>query len=136
MIVLILSSLASPVVWLHYFVWLLPALYWMAREAAGGRVTVGEAVVGFFLIAVLWPFPASISRLAEALYGVPIGSGYVTFWAGLVTYLQPLAVVGFMGLLYLVDRRSQSGDWTRGELSRAGASDEGYQILVDDVPMG
>jgi len=100
MILVCLSTLTTPVVWIHYFTWLLPPLVYLFRQLLSRGFPLGLSISGVIVIGVLALSASTLTDLACILSGnSACVDEQVSFLAGLVTYLQPLAVVLMMWLL-------------------------------------
>ncbi len=91
--------LVSPISWTHHWVWILPALFVLARHGTGGRIAAGCGYV-LFAAGLPWWTPHS---------GGPREYG----WHGLLTVaansylLAGLAFLAYLGARVLLDSRSR-----------------------------
>ena len=124
MILICLSTLTTPVVWIHYFTWLLPPLVYLFRQLLSQEFRLGLSTGGVIVIGVLALPASALTGLACILSGnSACVDQQVSFHAGLVTYLQPLAVVLMMWLLSRAHGNRSASDILPGctRTSRAGA---------------
>jgi len=104
MILVCLSTLTTAVVWIHYFTWLLPPLVYLFRQLRSQEFPLGLSIGGVIVIVALALPASTLAGFACILSGnSACVDEQVSFLAGLVTYLQPLAVVLMMWLLSRAD---------------------------------
>ncbi|HEU5419024.1 MAG TPA: glycosyltransferase 87 family protein [Streptosporangiaceae bacterium] len=102
--------LVSPVSWTHHWVWILPALFVLARHGSGGRIAAGCGYA-LFALGLPWWTPHS-------------GGPHEYGWHGLLTMaansylLAGLAFVAYMGTRVVLDSRRRAA----GAAGRAGAA--------------
>jgi hypothetical protein len=99
--------LVSPVSWTHHWVWVVPALFTLARDGRRGRIAAGCAFA-LFAVAPLWWTPHSLHR---PTYG----------FHGLVTFVANCYVAaGFVFLAYMAWRAYLTLNLQRRLLALAG----------------
>ena len=112
MLVLLLSTLMSPIVWLHYFSWLLPPLALFVKSLISNGLPLRQTLAGAIIVSILALPGGTMMQLACWLsHDVSCVEPTVSFLVGLVTYVQPLAVLVLGVLLWFAgsDRRQADG---------------------------
>ena len=101
---LCLSILLSPVTWIHYFTWVLPALVILGKRLFESALPPLPTSTGLLIVLVLGLPAHLITQAVLALHNDPLSSELqVSFWAASLTLLQPLAVVSLLALMRRVD---------------------------------
>jgi len=112
MLVLLLSTLMSPIVWLHYFSWLLPPLALFVKRLISNGLPLRQTLAGAIIVSILALPGGTMMQLACWLsHDVSCVEPTVSFLVGVVTYVQPLAVLVLGVLLWFAgsDRRQADG---------------------------
>jgi len=107
MILLSSSVLATPITWVHYFTWTLPPIAFIGKQLWDIGLPRRPTSLLLVIVVVLAIPAGTLEQLASGL-SKWCGSvdTQVSFAAGLVTYLQPLAVMGLVWVLHRIAHQS------------------------------